>query len=62
MATAALTTAIHDTRMTKLTGISQMSLMLDSICEEATANTYTKTDDDEIAHTVGTAKGLFAKG
>ena len=62
MTTATLTATIHDTGMAELTSISQMSLMLDSICKEATANTNTKTDDDEIAHTMGTAKGLFTKG
>jgi len=39
-----------------------MTDMLFSFCEETAAYTNAQTDDDEILHTMSTAKRIFAKG
>ena len=61
MSTATQTTIVDYTGMPKLAGISQMSHMVCPFSEETAAETYTKTDDDEVLHTMGTAESILTQ-
>ena len=61
MATTTRTTSIHDTGMSELTCKPQMAHMVGPFCEETTAQTNAKANDDEVLHTVGTTKGIFSQ-